>query len=318
MERHVDSRRYSRRCDDFAGVDEAVVRTRLDVTAERNERIERAPVGRRREPVEEAGVREDERAGTDARHQRATRPQRPDPLAHALVPDLRARAAPARIDEHVDRAEVVPRHFRQHAHPLRAGDRLEVVSDEADAYFVRIGVMPGGKHFPRADEVELLGAFEDSYRYGEHDSASCSSAGVGMGPGAIAQRASPWMNARIRRAVVTGRASIDTCPAPGIVTRCVWSAAAEARPLATESTLSSAPHRTARGTRRRASCGSVSPGMPPDASSVSAPSVPFTRNGRSNSSSVACENDGGFGPHAPPRIAPTSASDPVTNRYTAV
>ena len=73
-------------------------------------------MGRRRATVEEARVREDERARADARHQRPAGCKRAQAGANPLVSELRARSAAARIDQHVERPCVVPGLVSQCAH----------------------------------------------------------------------------------------------------------------------------------------------------------------------------------------------------------
>ena len=103
---------------------------------QREELVERAPVRRCRAPVEQACVGVDERTG----------------------------AAAARVDEHVDLAELVPRRLREHLHAFRARHRLAVVADEQELDLVGVEEPPGGEHLPGAGEVELLGAVEDGDR----------------------------------------------------------------------------------------------------------------------------------------------------------
>src|SRR6059058_5047034 len=162
MQCHVDAGRDSGGGDDVSVVDEALVRPRFDVTAERQQLVERAPVRRCRLPVEQTGVGVDKRAGADAGHQRATLLECAQPCPDRLVAELCPGAAAAGIDEDVDITELVPARPGEHAHALGARDRLAVLADEHDVDVVGIEEAPGRQYLPRPREVELLSTVEDS------------------------------------------------------------------------------------------------------------------------------------------------------------
>src|SRR5262249_3700450 len=60
--------------------------------------------------------------------------------------------------------EIVPGRVGKDAQALGAGDGAGGVADEHDLDVVAAEMAPCGEHLPRADEVELLGALEDSDR----------------------------------------------------------------------------------------------------------------------------------------------------------
>src|SRR6266511_363942 len=164
MERHVNTGGDAGCGDHTAYVDEARVRTRHDSLSERQELVERAPVGRRRLPVEQSGVGVDEGARADARHQRPALFQSLEALADVLVAELRPRTTPAGVDKHVELARIVPARVGENAQALRARDGCHVVADEKEVDVVRVQEPPGSQHLPGPDEVELFGSLEDGDR----------------------------------------------------------------------------------------------------------------------------------------------------------
>src|SRR5579884_671727 len=148
VERHVDTGRNARGGDHLAAVDEAFIGARDDVAAERQEFVERAPIGRRRPTVEEAGIGVDKRARADAGHEGPAVLQLAQPRACLLIPELRSRAAAAGVNEYVDVAELAPGCLRDDAHAFGAGDRGGALPDHHDVDVVGTEVAPGGQHLP--------------------------------------------------------------------------------------------------------------------------------------------------------------------------
>src|SRR5206468_1206949 len=128
---------------------------------ERQQLIEGAPVGRRRSAIKQTSIRVDERPGADAGHQRPTLLERTQARADLLIAELRARAAPPRIDEDVNVAKLVPARVGDDTHTLGAADRFGALADEHHLDLVGVEETPGGQHFPRPGEVELLRSLED-------------------------------------------------------------------------------------------------------------------------------------------------------------
>jgi len=106
VKRHVDPGRDSRRGDDLAGIDKAIVGADIHPLAECREQIERVPMRRRRQAIEKAGDGVGERAGADAGHQSPRLAQATHPSADLLIAELRTSAATAGIDEDVDHVEL--------------------------------------------------------------------------------------------------------------------------------------------------------------------------------------------------------------------
>ena len=98
------------------------------VGSELGEPVEAPPPGRRRAVAQEACGGEHERAGADARHQRAVLPKPAQAVEHLLVGELAARPEAAGVDEDVDRGRGLPRVVGQDAHALRARHRSAVVA----------------------------------------------------------------------------------------------------------------------------------------------------------------------------------------------
>src|ERR1043165_8571808 len=87
--------------------------------------------------------------------------ERAQARADLLIAELRACAAPTRIDEDVNVAKLVPARVGHDAHTLGAADRSGALADEHDLDIVGVEEAPSGQHFPRPDEVELLRSLED-------------------------------------------------------------------------------------------------------------------------------------------------------------
>ena len=147
------------------------------------ERLERAPVRRRRAALEQPGGGEDERAGADARHQRPVLAEPADAVEHALVLCLRP-GVPAGEDEDVDLADVGPRPVRQEPQAMRAANLVSALGDgvDVDCAAVRLG-SPGSEHLVRADDVELFDAVPDRDR-NRHPAHSGKYGGFARSPSA--------------------------------------------------------------------------------------------------------------------------------------
>ena len=140
--------------DDLAVVDEARLGTQLDPLAERREQLERPPVRGRRPAVEQPGVGEHQRSGADTGHQRAGSGARADPLADSLVAQLAAGPDAPRVDEHIDRAQLIPGAVGEHAQPLGAADRIVGLCDREDLdAIIGPAQRPAREHLPRSGPV---------------------------------------------------------------------------------------------------------------------------------------------------------------------
>jgi hypothetical protein len=125
-----------------ACVDEAFLRPWLDCLPKREKLIERAPVGGRRQPVEEAGISEYERARAHTGHERSARLQGAQARTYPLVAELRPCPTPPGVDERVDRSDRLPCRIRKHPHALRTPDRPVGFAYEHDLKVIGIERSP--------------------------------------------------------------------------------------------------------------------------------------------------------------------------------
>ena len=130
-------------------------------TSNSAERVERAPVGRRRTAVEQAGVGVDQRAGADARHQRPARREVAHPLAGSVVPCSGCVPPPGRTSRST-RPTSAQRRVGEHPQAMRARDRLGRLRDRPDADVALAEPGPSGQHLVRPGEVELLDPVPES------------------------------------------------------------------------------------------------------------------------------------------------------------
>jgi hypothetical protein len=160
VERHIDASGYAGACDDLAIIDKTLIRTWLDVGAERQQLLEGGRVSRNGSAVEQASVAVHKGARVHACHEGPRLFESAQSPPNRLVAELGTCSAPAGVNKDVDLPKLLPTHLGNDAHAFGTRDGDGALADHDKFDVVWAEEAPGTQNFPRAREIELFGPFE--------------------------------------------------------------------------------------------------------------------------------------------------------------